>query len=246
MGSLYEFDYANIAQFAERALRVIFAERPKAKIATITLHGPGYGLDELASIDSLVKGIRAVEAIAPAGFVVRIVERNQQRVARLREYLDAAASAPASTGAIGAATPTATSDISNQGTYSKRLFAAIPFATKFLDHWQFALEPAAHANQLVIERLDHEQFTGDILAEIRARIERANAVVAVLDGNNPNVFLEVGYAWGVGRPTILALDSQLDPPFDVKGHKMIRYSRIGELHELLTKELKGLLAKAAI
>ena len=47
----------------------------------------------------------------------------------------------------------------------------MPFKTSFLDHWEFALEPAAHANNMIIERLDHEHFVGEILAEIRNRID---------------------------------------------------------------------------
>jgi hypothetical protein len=61
-----------------------------------------------------------------------------------------------------------------------------------------------------------------------------------LDEGNPNVFLEVGYAWGVERPTILALHETSEPPFDVRGHKILRYSRIGELKSMVAAELTGL------
>ncbi len=43
-------------------------------------------------------------------------------------------------------------------------------------------------------------------------------MIAVLTGANPNVYLEVGYAWGKGRrPTILVTDDAEDPRFDVQG-----------------------------
>jgi hypothetical protein len=51
-------------------------------------------------------------------------------------------------------------------TYEKRIFASMPFAEDFLDHWELALQPAAHENNLLIERLDHESFVGDIVNEI--------------------------------------------------------------------------------
>jgi hypothetical protein len=122
----------------------------------------------------------------------------------------------------------------------------MPFAEKFLDHLDYALAPAAHSNQLLLERLDYEHFTGDIVDEIKVRIERASAVVAVLDENNPNVFLEVGYAWGVRKPTVLILHEDCDPPFDVKGQKILRYNRLKQLEERLTHELGGLKSKALI
>ena len=43
--------------FAKRALLTVRKERPTARSVAITIHGPGYGLDELDSIDSLVNGL---------------------------------------------------------------------------------------------------------------------------------------------------------------------------------------------
>jgi nucleoside 2-deoxyribosyltransferase len=123
----------------------------------------------------------------------------------------------------------------------------MPFSDDYLDQWELAMQPAAHDNQVIIERLDHGQhFTGDIVAEIRNRIERSAGVVALLDAHNPNVFLEVGYAWGVRKPAILLLHDDHDPPFDIKSQRLIRYKRVGQLKTLLTTEIKGLLASAVI
>ena len=119
----------------------------------------------------------------------------------------------------------------------------MPFNDSYLDHWELAFQPAAHDNGLVIERLDHETFFGDIVSEMRNRISKCLAVVALLDGGNPNVFLEVGYAWGVGKPTILVLAETSEPPFDVRGQRIVRYGRIGALKAKLTAELKELGSK---
>jgi hypothetical protein len=67
---------------------------------------------------------------------------------------------------LGFAPDTAAS-ISRERTYSARLFAATPFTPMFLDHWELMLLPAAHDANLLIAHLDHEHFTGDIVAEIR-------------------------------------------------------------------------------
>ena len=61
-----------------------------------------------------------------------------------------------------------------------------------------------------------------------------------MTGDNPNVFLEIGYSWGVGRPTILVYEDGGRAPFDVRGQRNIRYASIGDLEDKLLSELKGL------
>ncbi|MNC98827.1 hypothetical protein D3C83_169030 [compost metagenome] len=56
------------------------------------------------------------------------------------------------------------------------------------------------------------------------------------------MFLEVGYAWGVGKPTILAFAAGSEPAFDVRTQRIIRYDRIGQLKAMLHSELSGLAA----
>lgn len=242
VGVLHDFDYSQITRFAAAAMDIVRREVPEANWIGITVHGPGYGLDELASIDSLVSGLRSASLFSAATYPrpvrVTVIDRNERRVSKLSDYLAADQN---QTSVAARFSPEAARAISSAGTYEKRLFAAMPFGEKYLDHWEFALEPAAHKNKVVIERLDHEHFVGEILTEIRTRIERASAVVAILDDNNPNVFLEVGYAWGIRKPAILALHEQCPAPFDVSGHKLIRYSRLGDLREQLEVSLRGLL-----
>jgi hypothetical protein len=120
------------------------------------------------------------------------------------------------------------------------VFAAMPFKPTFLDHWELALQQAAHEANLLIERLDYEHFTGEIISEIKNRITKCAAVVGLLDEANPNVFLEIGYAWGLEKPTVLALHRESEPPFDVRGHKILRYGRIGELTVMATEALTEL------
>ena len=54
------------------------------------------------------------------------------------------------------------------------------------------------------------------------------------------MFLEVGYAWGKGRPTILLVRDPNELPFDVRGQRCLVYGKIRELEEALAKELEGL------
>ncbi len=65
-------------------------------------------------------------------------------------------------------------------------------------------------------------------------------MVADLSTANPNVYLEVGFAWGVGTPTVLIVNTTDDLKFDVRGQRRLKYSKIRELEESLTRELSSL------
>jgi hypothetical protein len=83
-------------------------------------------------------------------------------------------------------------------------------------------------------------FTGEILARIKERIETATLVIADLTGANANVYLEVGYAWGRNRPTLLLVRAGDELKFDVRGQRCIIYDSIVDLSKKLTKDLQAL------
>ena len=125
------------------------------------------------------------------------------------------------------------------------VFVAMPFAPHFDDIYYYAILPSVKANNAQCIRLDKVAYTGDVIETIKVRIKDAELVVAVLDGLNPNVFLEIGYAWGVNVPTLLLIsDEQLEQmhdklPFDVISQRYIRYESIRALAERLPDEIKG-------
>ena len=82
-----------------------------------------------------------------------------------------------------------------------------------------------------------DTFTGDILERIKLRIETAALVIADLTAANPNVYLEVGYAWGKERPTLLISKKSGDLKFDVRGHRCLIYKSINELAKKLEADL---------
>jgi hypothetical protein len=110
------------------------------------------------------------------------------------------------------------------------------------DLFHYGIRRALDACGLLCERIDQTPAIGDILERIKRRIESATFVVAELSGRNPNVYLEVGYAWGCNVPTVLLVSEQDlgDLGFDVKGQRCIVYHKIRDLEERLTAELQAL------
>jgi hypothetical protein len=133
------------------------------------------------------------------------------------------------------------------GSVAKRhAFIAMPFKKELDDVFYYGIQAPVRAVELLCERVDQEAFTGDILDRVRERIETASIVIAELTGANPNVYLEIGYAWGRQRPTLLLIKSGEEPRFDLRGQRYLAYERIKDLEEALTKELDGLKAQGII
>ncbi len=117
------------------------------------------------------------------------------------------------------------------------VFVAMPFNDEFDDIYFYAIEPAVKAAGYHCERADTRCFSGDILDWIKGRIQSAALVIADMSTANPNVYLEVGYAWGFKRPTILLTRDLNDLRFDVRGQRCVTYKRIRDLEENLKREL---------
>ena len=119
----------------------------------------------------------------------------------------------------------------------------MPFREEYDDQYYLAIQPAIHEMGLLSERMDLDSFTGDIKQRMLDRIRSARLLVALLDSANPNVYLEVGYAWGVDTPTVLAAHQGEPLPFDVRGERVLLYDRIYRLRNMLKDELARLMAE---
>jgi hypothetical protein len=96
-------------------------------------------------------------------------------------------------------------DYGAQSETKPKLFIAMPFADDWSDEYDIAFTEAAHKNGFICERLDLEAFVGDVVSEIKDRILYSNGVIALLNGHNPNVFLEIGFAMAHNKPIVLVV-----------------------------------------
>jgi TIR domain-containing protein len=126
------------------------------------------------------------------------------------------------------------------------VFVAMSFSKEMEDTYYYGIQRAADANGFACKRIDKESFTGEVLQEMKTGIETASVVIGDLTGANPNVYLEIGYAWGNSIPTILIIKDHHELKFDVRGQRCLIYTSIRNLEELLTKELENLKSKGLI
>ncbi len=249
---LYEFSYEEIREFARRALSSLAKLQPTAQHVAATLHGVGYGLDEAESLKAEVAGffdaIRDGE-IPVALERVSIVERSSGRVARLSSVLDRLLPEGSSTSAQEDLSGLRAETLRSAGYTSiskPRAFVAMPFRSEMDDTYHYGIQKAVHEAGFLCERADLSSFVGDVMQWVHQRIRSASLVIADLTDANPNVYLEVGYAWASGVPTVLVARNAEDLLFDVRGQRCLVYGSIRDVEELLKKELTELRDRGAL
>jgi hypothetical protein len=248
--SLYEFGYQDIRDFARRALEALSVDVPETQYVALTVHGVNYGLDEFEAFEAEIAGL--VDAITEYKFpldleYITFVERDAARADRLRDLLQDLlpnGCIESRRGTFAEDGGEARADRLRSAGYSTEskphIFVAMPFAPEMQDTYDYGIVGAARAAGFVCERADLSAFTGDVLAWVKRRIKSASLVVADLTTANPNVYLEVGYAWGCGVPTVLLVRDTQELKFDVQMQRCIVYRRIKELEENLAKALEAL------
>lgn len=236
---LMAFRYREMRVFARKAIEALAQSgRPIRSLAT-TVHGAGYGLDILESLRSLVFGFQQGLTTHPLPSLEKIifVERHPRRFEQLAAAIQdvelvhpPAAAAPQPGVALAKIEPPP----------KKRVFVAMPFMEEFDDVYQFGIYSVVHHCGYVCERVDESVFAGNIVDRIIEGIRGAEFVIADLTEARPNVYLEVGFAWGLGRPVILIARQGQPLHFDLSHHKCIFYPSIGKLAESLKKTVRDL------
>lgn len=247
---LRQFGYQKIRGFARKSLQALAGKAPSTRDICMTLHGAGYGLDEAEAFESEIAGL--VDAITNKDYPERlerisIVERNRGRAERLKDALDnflpsrqIGENLERHLSELGAEKSERFRSVGYSSEGKPHVFVAMPFSDEMEDTYHYGIQGAVKSAGFLCERVDSEAFTGDILDRIKDRIKDAEFVVADLTTANPNVYLEVGYAWGCDVPVILTINDTEELKFDVQGQNCIEYDRIKDLEEKLESYLKKL------
>jgi hypothetical protein len=124
------------------------------------------------------------------------------------------------------------------------VFAAMPFSSEYNDTFFVAMAYAAEKIGAACIRVDHQDFEGDIITEIKRLIKDSIAAIIDFSESKPNVLYEAGYAHASGIPTVHICSTPLnDLPFDVRNTTTMAYKK-GDTHSLrkkLAKRLKAVL-----
>jgi len=250
--------YPQLRNLGRRFLEALWAEGVDIVHLATTVHGVNTGLrlDETEAFRSLLLGMAdAYDAgrYPPRLERITFVELDEKRARLLQEVLQRFLPPPPVVEEMDK-TDTGTMAVmggprSFEPEFRKpeadettpHVFVAMPFSDAYDDQFYLAIQPVVSELGLLCERMDLDTFTGDIVDRMLERIRSARLVIALLDGGNPNVYLEVGYAWGVSAKTVLIAHENEPLPFDVRGHRVLIYDRIYRLKDMLKAELLRLI-----
>jgi len=227
---LRQLSYPQIHRFAAQAIRELadFPGQEAITTMTTTIHGAGYGLDIEESLNAQVAGFEEALSKTPGiGLkTIKFVEKNARRAEILTKALRVL---PLKLQTRPARPPrtVATAEVALEK--KKRIFVAMPFSEEFEDVYQFGIYAAVRKCGGVCEKVDETIFAGSIVDRIQDGIRNADLVIADLTGERPNVYLEVGFAWGLNRPVVLVARDGVKLHFDLSHHKCVFYKTIGKL-----------------
>lgn len=248
------FGYRQVRQFANRGLSVTGKELPSAKHIIMTIHGVNtrLNLDEgesmLAQLAGLVDVMQAWQAPRDLEKIT-IVEFDKTRVRRIREalqdYFDEVHYAQVAEDVDWGYDLTfereTQIDAPDAGQEKIKPYAVALFPDKpdLEDIFYYGIQRPVHATGLLCERLnpDNQEDENDTLQAILDRIKTASVLICDVSEITSLLYLQLGYAWGRGIPTVLISrneNNQLSPD------STLHYEKIWQLEERLGQWLKSI------
>ena len=122
----------------------------------------------------------------------------------------------------------------------KTILCLMPFNNKYNTLYSTIKHSCSYCGY-ECQRTDDEKLENNVNLRryIITRIIQAQAVVAVLDGRNPNVMYEIGIAHAIGKLVILLVkrEKSSDLPENLKGNRLLIYRDEDDLYSQLTTTL---------
>lgn len=114
-----------------------------------------------------------------------------------------------------------------------KAFIAMPFAPEYADSYEYGIAPALLEAGYEYFRADEELNNKDLMCKVCFQLQSCGLVIINISGLNPNVMLEQGMAYGIGKPVIILKDSNTAQISDLGCIEYIEYQNAYELHKKL-------------
>lgn len=113
-----------------------------------------------------------------------------------------------------------------------KVFVAMPFDDTHLDSYYYGVVPALNSFGFEHYCARNEITTKDIMCKICNEIQSCGLVIINISGLNPNVMLEHGIAYGLGKSVIIVKDKSTNAITDIGCLEYIEYEHA---HDLMQK-----------
>lgn len=121
-----------------------------------------------------------------------------------------------------------------------KVFIGMPFESKYHDSYQYGIKQALDSYGFVHFRADETISNIDIMCKVCQHIQSSRLAIFNISGLNPNVMLELGLAYGIGKPVIIVKDIETKTITDLGSIEYIEYEHAHDLMKKLSKALDDL------
>lgn len=119
-----------------------------------------------------------------------------------------------------------------------KIFVAMPFNDAYKDSYEYAIKIVLNQTGNEHYKADNEISNKDVMCKICREIQICGKMIANISGHNPNVMLELGLAYGLGKEVIVIKDKNTTTISDLGSIEYIEYSHAGELQQKLYEILR--------
>ena len=114
-----------------------------------------------------------------------------------------------------------------------KVFVAMPFNDDYRDSYEYGIKIVLEQSGVEHFKADNEISNKDIMCKICEQLQSCGKVIANISGLNPNVMLELGLAYGLGKEVIVLKDKKTTAISDLGSIEYIEYAHVGELQQKL-------------
>jgi hypothetical protein len=118
-----------------------------------------------------------------------------------------------------------------------RIFIAMPFSDDYKDSYEYGVKLVLKQKGLDHYKADNEIQNKDTMCKICNEIQICGKLIANISGLNPNVMLELGLAYGLGKEVIIIKDKKTTAISDLGGIEYIEYAHAVDLQQQLSSIL---------
>ncbi|MDR1001730.1 MAG: nucleotide-binding protein [Oscillospiraceae bacterium] len=122
----------------------------------------------------------------------------------------------------------------------RKIFVAMPFDNKYLDSYNYGIVPALNSLGFEHYKADNDIRNKDIMCKICKQIQSCRLAIINISGLNPNVMLEYGMVYGLGKSVIIIKDKDTKAISDIGCIEYIEYEHAHHLMEKLSSALNSI------
>jgi hypothetical protein len=117
---------------------------------------------------------------------------------------------------------------------ANKAFVFMPFSNELQNIYTYGIKETLEDLGWTCHRSDEKFDTPEIICTICKNVQESSLIFADLTGRNPNVFLEVGLAFGLEKRVVFLSQNPDSIPFDTRTFRTLIYNPL-ELSDLKNK-----------